>query len=154
MSTATPSLLPRLPPQWAIRPLRQEREPLFFRVEPDRLPLLLRPFDDERPFAVVRLRPPPDEPRPFEELLLRLDDEPPRAPEDDAFVPPDEDLERPPDELPLRLRPEAEDFDLPDDELRLRALDDDLRLRDERFLTSPSSMTPRQDPVSSSSISM
>src|SRR4051794_15382282 len=39
----TPSLAPS---EWAIRPSPQEREPLFFRVEPDRLPLL-RPFDDE-----------------------------------------------------------------------------------------------------------
>jgi hypothetical protein len=102
----------------------QEREPLFFRLEPDRL-LLLLPFEDERPCAVVRLRPPLDEPRPSDELLLRL-------------------------------RPDADDFDLPDDEPRLRALDDDLpALDDERLLlTSPSSITPRQDPVSSSSISM
>jgi hypothetical protein len=96
----------------------QEREPLFFRVEP-----------------VVRLRAPPDEPRPFAELLLRLDEERLRAPEADAFEPP-EDLERPPeDELALRLRPEADDVDLPDDELRLRALDDVRPLDDERSLT-------------------
>ena len=116
------------------------------RLEPD--PLLLRPFDDERDFAVVRLRP-LLELRPFDELLLRLDElllrleelplrlEEPRAPLDDA-------LERPPDEL----RPEV-DFDLPDDELLRRELDDE-RLR----LMSPSSIVPRQDPVSSSSISM
>ena len=115
------------------------------RLDPDPLPLRpllpLRPFDEERAFAVVRLRP-PLELRPFDELLLRLDElllrlEEPRLPLDD-------DLERPPDEL----RPEA-DFDLRDDALRLRELDE------ERLLfTSPSSISPRQDPLSSSSISM
>jgi hypothetical protein len=123
----------------------QEREPLFLRLELDRLPL--RPFEDERPFAVVRLLPPLDEPLPFDELLPRLGEERPRAPEDDAFEPPEDDLERPPDdEFPPRL--EADDLDLRDEELRLRPLDDELLL----LLTSPSSITPRQDPVSSSSI--
>ena len=97
----------------------------------------LRALDDERPFAVVRLRPPPDEPLPFDELLprldellLRLDVERLREPEDDAFEPPDDD------------------FDRRDEELLRRELDDELL----RFFTSPSSMTPRQAPVSSSSI--
>jgi hypothetical protein len=106
------------------------------RLELDRLPLdrlPLRPFEDERlederPFAVVRLRPPLDDPLPFDEPLLRLDFE--RLPDD---------------ELPLRL--EADDLDLRAEELRLRELDEE-RL----FLTSPSSIRPRQDPVSSSSI--
>src|SRR5215211_3401957 len=43
----------------------QEREPLFLRLEPDRLPLL-RPFDEERDFALVRLRPLFDVDRPRE----------------------------------------------------------------------------------------
>jgi hypothetical protein len=119
------------------------------RLEPDRLPLL-RPLEDERALAVVRLRP-LDEPPPFDELLLRLDEERPREPEDDAFEPPELEREavlRPPDdELPLRLRPEADDFDRRDAELRLRELDEERLL-----LTSPSSITPRQDPLSSSSI--
>jgi hypothetical protein len=91
------------------------------RLELDRLPLLLRPFEDERDFAVVRLRPPLDDPRPLDELLRRLDDEPLR-------------------EL------EADDRDRRDAELRLRELDD------ERLFTSPSSILPRQDPLSSSCI--
>src|ERR671910_110959 len=55
-------------------PLRdaQERAPLFLRLEPDPLPL--RPFEDERDFAVVRLRPPLERlPDDFDE---RLDDAP------------------------------------------------------------------------------
>jgi hypothetical protein len=102
------------------------------RLEPD--PLLLRPFEDERDFAVVRLRP-PLEPRPFDELLLRLDELLLRL-----------------DGLLLRLeegadlRPE-EELDLRDDELPRRELDEE-RLR----LTSPSLISPRQDPLSSSSI--
>jgi hypothetical protein len=122
------------------------------RLELDGVPL--RPFEDERPFAVVRLRP-PLEPPPFDELLRRLDDARLRAPEDDALDPPEDDLEReadfarpPADDLPPRLGP-AEDFALRDEELRLRELDEERLL-----LTSPSSITPRQDPVSSSSISM
>jgi hypothetical protein len=118
------------------------------RLELERL-LPPLPFDDVRPFAVVRLRPPLDELPPFDELLPRLDelllrlDEPPLL------------LDEPPlllDELPLRL----------DDEERLRELAELLlRLDEERprelddersFLTSPSSILPRQDPVSSSSI--
>jgi hypothetical protein len=110
----------------------QEREPLFLRLELDRLPL--RPFEDERLFAVVRLRPPLDDPLPFDDLLLRLDEERLREPEDDAFEPPE--LER-----------EADDFDRRDEELRLRELDEE-----RFFLTSPSSITPRQEPGSSSSI--
>ena len=137
---------------------RQEREPLFFRLEPERLPLLLRPFDDDRLLAVVRLLPLLDEPLPFDELLPRLDVLPLRF--DELLLPLDE-LLPPLEELLPRLdaerlreleaedfdRPDAEDFDRPDDELRLRAPDDE-RWR----LTSPSSITPRQDPVSSSSI--
>ena len=108
----------------------------------------LRPLDDERPFAVVRLRPPPDEPLPFEELLLRLDAERLRDPEDDAFEPPDDDFERPlDDDLPLPPRPDDEDLDRRDEELLRRELEAELL----RF-TSPSSMTPRQAPVSSSCI--
>jgi hypothetical protein len=113
------------------------------RLEPDRLllPLLLRPFDDERDFdpeldfepdpdfAVVRLPLPLDEPLPFDERL-RLDAERPR--ELDA-----DDFERE-DELP-RLR---------EPELRLRELDDERRC----FFTSPSSIVPRQEPLSSSSM--
>ena len=130
------------------------------RLEPDRLPpddaLLpfverLRVFDEERPFAVVRPRPPPDEPLPLDELLLRLDAERLREPEEDAFEPPEDDFERPlDDDLPLPPRPDPEDFDRADDELLRRALDDERSL----LLTSPSSMTPRQAPVSSSSISI
>ena len=97
------------------------------RLELDRLLPLPLPFEDERPFAVVR-RPPLEELRPFAELLLR------------------------PDELPLRLDDaerlrELAELLLRLDEDRPRELDDE-RL----FLTSPSSMLPRQDPVSSSSI--
>ena len=110
------------------------------RLEPDLVPL--RPFEDERLFAVVRLRPPLDDPLPFDELLLRLDEERPRAPDDDAFDPPEDAFARPPE----LLRPPDED--LRDDALRLRALDDELLV----FLTSPSSILPRQDPDSSSSI--
>jgi hypothetical protein len=144
------------------------------RLEPDRLPpddaLLpfverLRAFDEERPFAVVRPRPPPDEPLPLDELLLRLDAERLREPEEDAFEPPEDDFEPPEDDfeppeddferpldddLPLPPRPDPEDFDRADDELLRRALDDERLL----LLTSPSSMTPRQAPVSSSSISI
>ena len=105
------------------------------------------PFDEERLFAVVRLRP-PDEPLPFDELLLRLDAERLREPEEDAFEPPDDDLERPlDDDLPLPPRPELEDLDRRDDALLRRALE-----AERRRLTSPSSMTPRQAPVSSSCI--
>jgi hypothetical protein len=111
----------------------QEREPLFLRLDPDRLPLL-RLFEDERDFAVVRPRPPLDEPLPLDELLppdelLRLDEERPRELDE---------------ERPREL--DAEDLDLRDGELRLRELDE------ERFFTSPSSILPRQDPLSSSSI--
>jgi hypothetical protein len=119
-----------------------EREPLFLRLEPDRLPLL-RPFEPERDFALVRLRPLLDEPLPLDELLLRLD----LLPLD--LLPLDLLL----DPLLLRLeadRPpelDAEDFDLRDAELRLRELDDE-----RCFFTSPSSIVPRQAPSSSSFI--
>ena len=113
------------------------------RLEPD--PLRLRPFEDERDFAVVRLRPLLEEPLPFDELLLRLDGLLLRLDELLLRLPLDDALERPPDD---ELRPEV-DFDFRDDELRLRELDEEV-LR----LTSPSSITPRQDPLSSSSISM
>jgi hypothetical protein len=86
------------------------------RLELDRLPpddALLpfderpRAFDEERPFAVVRPRPPPDEPLPLDELLLRLDAERLREPEEDAFEPPEDDFERPlDDDLPLPPRPD------------------------------------------------
>jgi hypothetical protein len=124
----------------------------LLRLALDRLPL--RPFEDERVFAVVRLRP-PLEPRPFDEPLLRLDDARLREPEDDALDPDEDDLEReadflrPPDDEPPPRVPPEDDFDLRDEEARLRALDEE-RLR----FTSPSSITPRQDPVSSCSISI
>jgi hypothetical protein len=116
MSTATPS---------SFRDRRQEREPLFLRLELDRLPLR-RPFEDERDFAVVRPRPPLDEPLPLDELL-RLDE-----------------LRELDEERPREL--EADALDLRDAELRLRDLDE------ARFFTSPSSILPRQEPLSSSSI--
>ena len=105
------------------------------RLELDRLPPLLRPFDDERDLAVV-LRPPLDEPLPFDERL-RLEAE--RLRELDAEL-----FDRPEDEPLLRELPL----------LRLRELELPLRDRDvERFFfTSPSSIVPRQEPLSSSSI--
>jgi len=104
-----------------------------------------RALDEERPFAVVRLRPPPEEPLPFDEPLPRLDAERLREPEEDAFELPEDDLERPlDDDFPLPPRPDPEDFDRRDDALLRPLLDVDL--------TSPSSITPRQDPVSSSCI--
>jgi hypothetical protein len=138
------------------------------RLEPDRLPLLLRPFDeDERDdFAVVRLRPPEE---PFDELLLRLDEDLPRALEPDDFEPEpddrepepepddrdfelepdDRDREPEPDERddPERDEPEPEERERLDAELLLRELDD-VRC----FFTSPSSILPRQAPSSSSFI--
>ena len=101
--------------------MRLELDPLPLR------PLLLRPFDDERDFAVVRLRP-LLELRPFDELLLRLDER----------LLPLEELLLPLEELLLRL-----------EELLRREL-----AEERRRLTSPSSISPRHDPVSSSSISM
>ena len=103
------------------------------RLEPERLPLL-RPFEeDERDFAVVRL-PPLEEP--FDELLPRLDAERPRELEPDAL-----DREPEPDDFDFELEP---DLDLLDAELRPRELDDE-----RCFLTSPSSIVPRQAPSSS-----
>jgi hypothetical protein len=112
------------------------------RLELERLLLPPLPFEDERPFAVVRLRRPLDELPPFDEPLLRLAELLARLDDPPLLL----------DELPLRL----------DDEERLRELAELLlRLDEERprelddercFLTSPSSMLPRQDPVSSSSI--
>ena len=114
------------------------------RLEPDRLPLL-RPFEeDERDFAVVRLRP-PDEP--FDEPLLRLDEDLGRELEPDDFElePEDRDFELEPEDPDFELEPD--DRDRLDAELRLRELDDE-----RCFFTLPSSILPRQAPSSSSFI--
>ena len=92
------------------------------RLELERLLPPLPPFDEERDFARVRLRPLPDEPLPFDEPLLRLDAE--RLPELDP-----------------------DDFDLLEAELRLRELEDE-----RCFFTSPSSIRPRHSPSASSFI--
>jgi hypothetical protein len=115
-------------------PLEDARAPFEERLPPDLL-------DDERPLALVDPLPPLDEllPRLDGELLPRLDDELfPRL--DDELFP------RLDDELLLRL----------DGELLLRLDDEPLRrLEDERLrFTSPSSISPRHAPDSSSSNSM
>jgi hypothetical protein len=113
------------------------------RLEPDlllRLDEALAPFEErlpeleerlfalvERLFALVERLLPLVE-RPFDELLLRLEADRLRAPDDGAFDLLDEDFLDPPPE-------------------------DDERFGFER-LTFPSSIVPRQDPLSSSSISM
>jgi hypothetical protein len=81
------------------------------------------PFDDER----------------LEDARFRFEAERLRAPEEDALAAPDERRRLPEDEPLLRLDP------------RLRPPDELFSLRDDFF--SPSSITPRQEPVSSSSIS-
>src|SRR5215211_7282314 len=129
----------------------------------------LRPFDD----ALARLddeRPLPEDepPRPLP------DDERPRLPPEDERPLPDDErprllLEerplRPPEELPLRPpeeergRPRDDDERLPPRDEVARARRDDERLRppdepaEREDFTSPSSITPRHAPVSSSSIS-
>ena len=88
---------------------------------------LRRPFDDARlPFEELR----------DEDFRLRLPDDELRALDELLRAADDEDL-RPPDDDDLRPPREPEDLPLPGDDL-----------------TSASSMTPRQAPVSSSSISM
>jgi hypothetical protein len=117
------------------------------RLELERL-LPPLPFEDERPFAVVRPRPPLEELRPFDELLVRPDELLPRLDELPLRLDDDEPLR---ELAELLLRFDAE-LRLPDELLR-RDEDRPPELDDERcFLTSPSSIRPRQDPVYSSSI--
>jgi hypothetical protein len=133
----------------------QEREPLLLFFRPDARDPPLPPFDED----LDRL----------DDDLERPDVDAPERPEDAAFERlPDERLpdERPPDEpLPEERLPDERlpDERLPDerlpDELRPDELRPDERLRldpeldaDDLLLTSPSSILPRQAPLSSSSM--
>src|SRR5215211_4665787 len=91
--------------------------------------LFLR-LDPERRLPLLPL----DEPR-LEDPRFLLDADWPRDPEDDALELPDDDA-----------------FEPPEDE-RLRPPEEERCLRDDFDFFSPSSITPRQDPLSSSSIS-